>query len=106
MATMNHNEYENSMIEGVNRNFENAEQERYEAYMAYQQERAYLMRRIKSNAAAEIIVMVTGFLSVAIGMCYLSWLSIVSPVLPVAICAVVGLVVGLRLSELARVFRK
>lgn len=121
---MDHKVYENNMIDFVNRKSNNAEKARLEAYMAEEQKRAaedkkkleaylaeqekkaYTQRCIKSKAAAEIIVMVTAFLSVVLGMCYLSWLSIVNPVLPTAICAVVGLVVGLRLNALARAFRK
>ena len=114
---MDHIGFENIMIEGVNRNCENAEQARInafaaeekkklEAYLAEQEEKAYIRQRMKSKAAAEIIVMVTAFLSVVFGMCYLSWLGIVHPVLPTAICSVVGLTTGVRVNTLARVFRK
>lgn len=114
---MDHIGFENEMIDCVNRNCENAEQARrkafaeeekkkLEAYIAEQEKRAYTQQRIKSNAAAWIIVWITVFLSAVLGLCYLSWLSIISPVVPVASCAVVGLVTGLRVNALARAFRK
>lgn len=103
---MDHKEYENNMIDSVNRKCNNAEKARLEAYIAEQEKRAYNQRLVKSNAAALIIVWVTAFLSAALGLCYLSWLSIIPPVVPTAICAVVGLVTGLRVNALARAFRK
>lgn len=103
---MDHKVYENNMIDFVNRNCENAEKTRLEAYIAEQEKQAYNQRLIKSNAAARIIVWVTAFLSVVLGLCYLSWLSIIPSVVPAATCAVVGLVTGLRVNALARAFRE
>jgi uncharacterized ion transporter superfamily protein YfcC len=114
---MDHKVYENNMIDFVNRNCNNAEQAReearraadkarMEAYLAEQEKRAYNQRIFKRNAAAQIIVLVTAYLSVVLGMCYLSWLSIAPAPFPVVVCAVVGFATGLRVNALARAFRK
>lgn len=114
---MNHIEYENSMIACVNRNCDNAEQAREEARRAADKAKleAYLAaeeaekaKRIcmKRHATAKIIIWFEVFVCALLSALYFNLHGLASPVLQAAICGVVGLVTGLRVNALARVFRK
>ena len=114
---MDHIEFENSMIEGVNRNCDNAKQARMNAFAAEEKKKleAYLAaeeaekaKRIcmKRHATAQIIVWFEVFVVALVSMLYFNLHDMVTPVMQAVICGVVGLVTGLRVNALARVFRK
>lgn len=107
---MDHNAFEASMIEAVNRNAADMEAARLEALLERQQNeeahKARMMRIRKKAALREIVA--TGIISLGIiaAMLYLSLSTMGLGVLPEAICALVGLAAGTRLTALARAFRK
>ena len=114
---MDHIEFENIMIDRVNRNCEDAEQDRINAFAAEEKRKleAYLAaeeaekaKRIcmKRHATAKIIIWFEVFVCALLAMLYFNLHGMVSPVFHVAICGIVGLVVGLRVNALARAFRK
>lgn len=107
---MDHIEYENSMIEAVNRNCKDAEQARMEAYLAEAQarEEEHKAMRIcmKRKAAVTIVIWLEVFVCVLLSMLYLNLRGMATPVLQAATCGMVGLVTGLRVNALARAFRK
>ena len=107
---MDHIEYENSMIEAVNRNCKDAEQARMEAYLAEAQarEEEHKAMRIcmKRHATAKIIIWFELFVCALLSMLYLNLHGMATPVLQAATCGMVGLVTGLRVNALARAFRK
>lgn len=114
---MDHIEYENSMIEGVNRNCENAEQAReearhaadkarLEAFLAAEEERNTMRICKKRKAAVTIVIWFEFFVCALLFMLYLNLRGMATPVLQAATCGVVGLVTGLRVNALARAFRK
>lgn len=114
---MNHIEYENSMIECVNRNCDNAEQARVNAFAAEEKRKreAYLAaeeaekaKRIcmKRHAAVKIVIWLEVFVCALLFALHLNLRGIAPAVVQAAICGVVGLVVGARVNAMARAFRK
>ena len=103
---MDHKEYENEMMDAVNRHTAMAEKARQEAYIAAEEAKAALMLCQKINAGIKIVVWFAAFLCALVVMFYLNWLGIAPPELPAAISGVVGLVTGLRVNALARAFSK
>ena len=114
---MNHIEYENSMIECVNRNCDNAEQARVNAFAAEEKRKleAYLAaeeaekaKRIcmKRHATAKIIIWFEVFVCALLSTLYFNLHGMLHPVMQVVTCGVVGLVVGARVNALARAFRR
>ena len=103
---MDHIEYENSMIEAVNRNCKDAEQARMEAYLAAEEERNAIRICMKRHATVKIIIWFELFVCVLLSMLYLNLRGMATPVLQAATCGMVGLVTGLRVNALARAFRK
>ena len=103
---MDHKVYENNMIDFVNHHSKEKEQGRMAEADAAREEQGYYLHCYRVNAAIKIVVWLAAFLCAVVGMFYLNWLSIAPPELPAAICAVVGLVTGLRVNALARAFRK
>lgn len=114
---MNHIEYENSMIERVNRNYDTVEQARVNAFAAEEKRKleAYLAaeeaekaKRIcmKRHATVKIVIWLEVFVCALLFALYLNLRGIVPVVVQAATCGVVGLVTGLRVNALARAFRK
>lgn len=100
---MDHIEFENTMIECVNRNSKNADKARKEAYLAAK-ERA--KRYKESDAAVRIGAWIITYLALVLFVVLLSRLELVPGEVPVIASAVIGLVVGIKLNALWRVFRK
>ena len=114
---MDHKVYENNMFDFVNRNCENAEQARInafaaeekkklEAYLAAEEEEKAKRICMKRNALVKIFIWVEVFVCALLYMFFLNFQGIAHPVLQVVISGVVGLVTGLRINALARAFRK
>ena len=114
---MDHIEFENIMIDRVNRNCDTVEQARINAFAAEEKRKleAYLAaeeaekaKRIcmKRHATAKIIIWLEVFVCALLSALYLYLHGLIPLVLQVAICGVVGLVTGLRVNALARAFRK
>ena len=103
---MDHKTFETSMIDFVNRNSENADEARREAYLAAKEKENRNRRRKKSDAAGHIMVWISVYLGVSLCMVYLAWLELVPGWFPAIICAVTGLVSGIKLNALWRAFRK
>lgn len=100
---MDHIGFENEMIDAVNRNSKNADKARREAYLAAK-ERA--KRYKESDAAVRIGAWITTYLALVLCVALLSRLELVPGEIPVIASAVIGLVVGIKLNDLHRAFRK
>lgn len=103
---MDHQTFENTMIDCVNRNAKRAEEARREAYLATQEKQNRNQRSKKSDAAVQIVVWFGVYLAFVLSMIHIAYLDLVPGEFPAIICAVVGLVAGSKLNTLWRVFRK
>ena len=101
-----HKEFESTMIACVNRNANNADETRREAYLAAREKENRNRRRKKSDAAGHIMAWISVYLAVSVCMVYLAWLELIPGGFSTIICSVTSLVVGFKLSALFRAFRK
>lgn len=103
---MDHNTFENTMIDYVNRNSQSAEAARREAYQAAKERENRSQRNKKNDAAVQIVVWFGVYLAFVLSVIYLAYQELVPGEFAAIICAVVGLVAGSKLNALWRVFRK
>ena len=98
---MKHEEYEKQMLDRVNRNCQMKELDRQEIERAAEEEYRFVRKCKKANAIIGIIVWFACFTAITFAVGALTWLGEIPAVYAVAATAVVGMVSGLNINDLA-----
>jgi uncharacterized membrane protein (DUF485 family) len=98
---MDHNNFETTMIDFVNRHSKAEEEARNQRIREEQENAGHLRRRKTVNAVIEAIIWLAALVAVVVVMSFAFWMGFIPAEIAILVCTVFSFLVGMSINSLA-----